>query len=265
MKRTQPPTLPKAPRAKQPFTVAVVGRPNVGKSSLVNRIIGRREAIVDDRPGVTRDRLSYPASWQNHKFSIIDTGGIYNDGTAIGNIDFQQEIEEQAQLAIAASQLVILVVDGKAGLHPLDRELALALHKSSLPLILAVNKLDNQQKLLSSYEFYELAIDRVLGISALNGLGVAELLDQVVANQPTRAQTSKNPAAEAEAINIAIVGKPNAGKSTLLNTLLGEVRSIVSDQAGTTRDSVDAVVVRKPPELSFYRYRWHQAQSQSKR
>jgi GTP-binding protein len=220
--------------------VAVVGRPNVGKSSLVNKIIGRREAIVHNAPGVTRDRKYFAAEWSNCQFTLIDTGGIYNDDNLNRSIDFQKDIETQVRVALAEANLIIMVADGKTGLHHLDQEVALLLKRSGRPVLLAINKMETRKRDLNVYEFYNLGSEKVFPISAITGSGVADLLDEVVNELKIQPNFTKNN----DSIRVAIVGRPNVGKSSLLNTLLGAERSIVSPVSGTTRDSIDEELIR---------------------
>ena len=209
--------------------VAVVGRPNVGKSTFFNRIIGKRISIVNDEPGVTRDRIYADAEWCGHSFTMIDTGGI----ELKSEDKFSKHILAQADIAIDMADLILFLVDGKEGLTASDLDVAHKLRRCKKPVLLVVNKLDtfNEESL---YEFYSLGLGEPIGISAEQALGLGDLLDRVVENLP------KNSAEEAdETIKVAIVGKPNAGKSSIINRLLGENRVIVSDVAGTTRDAVD--------------------------
>ena len=227
--------------------IAVVGRPNVGKSSLVNKIIGRREAIVHNAPGVTRDRKVFAAEWANCQFSLIDTGWIYNDYSLNRSLDFQKDIEEQARVALAEADLIVMVADGKTGLHPLDQEVALLLKRSGRPTLLAVNKMETSKRDLNLYEFYNLGIEKVFPVSAITGSGVADLLDEAVSELKIKPNFTENN----DAIRVAIVGRPNAGKSSLLNALLGAERSIVSPVSGTTRDSIDVELVREQTAFRF--------------
>ena len=209
--------------------VAVVGRPNVGKSTFFNRIIGKRISIVNDEPGVTRDRIYADAEWCGHSFTMIDTGGI----ELKSEDKFSKHILAQADIAIDMADLILFLVDGKEGLTASDLDVAHKLRRCKKPVLLVVNKLDtfNEEAL---YEFYSLGLGEPIGISAEQALGLGDLLDRVVENLP------KNSAEEVdETIKVAIVGKPNAGKSSIINRLLGENRVIVSDVAGTTRDAVD--------------------------
>ncbi|GBR76301.1 ribosome-associated GTPase EngA [Candidatus Termititenax persephonae] len=231
----------------KPKVVAIVGRPNVGKSSLANKIIGRREAIVHNAPGVTRDRKYLAAEWAGCQFTVIDTGGIYNDDTLNRSLDFQKDIEEQVAVALQEADLIIMVADGKIGLHHLDQAVALLLRRSGRKVLLAVNKMETNKRDLNLYEFYNLGLEKVFAVSAITGGGVADLLDAAVAElkiKPGLAQPST-------AIRVAIVGRPNVGKSSLLNALLGRERSIVSPLAGTTRDAIDEEISRAKTIFRF--------------
>lgn len=214
---------------KEPL-VAIVGRPNVGKSTLFNRIVGKRISIVNDEPGVTRDRIFAHASWLDNGFTIIDTGGL--DFEKKDEISFG--IVKQAKLAIEMAEVIIFVVDGKAGLTAADEEVVQVLRKSKKPILLAVNKIDNYDASLE-YEYYSLGLGSPYLVSSLHGKGVGDLLDAVVSHFPKELLQRE----QDDTIKIAIVGKPNAGKSSLINRLVGEERVIVSSIAGTTRDSVD--------------------------
>jgi len=226
--------------------IAIVGRPNVGKSALFNRICQKRLSIVDEREGVTRDRLYAKAEIFGRPFQIIDTGGIDPAGTAL----FNSEIKAQALAAVVEADGIIFVVDGQVGPSPLDEEVARILHKSKKPIILAVNKMDNSEHDYKTHQFLSLGLPNILPISALQGNQIAELLetilDKVAANHPTVEAEELQPFIEQfpqGTIRVAIVGRPNVGKSTLLNQLLEEDRSIVSPIAGTTRDAIDATIV----------------------
>jgi GTP-binding protein len=216
-----------------PMKVALVGRPNVGKSSLFNRMLGSKRAIVHEIPGVTRDCLIGQVESFGQMFQLIDTGGISLDNQAI----LQKQIYAQTLQAIKESYSLIIVVDGKEGLHPVDREIAMLVLKEKKTVIVAVNKMDNPSQLSKFHEFYALGIEQMFATSAIQGHGLADILEalnkQIVCDQPVK---------QVETIKVAIVGKTNVGKSTLLNTLLGYTRSIVSDLAGTTRDAIDSVV-----------------------
>ena len=214
--------------------VAIVGRPNVGKSTLVNRLIGHRNSIVDDRPGVTRDRIYFDVEWQNKLFTVIDTGGIVP-----GDEDeIMLSIYDQAKIACDEADKIIFVVDGKDGVHPVDEDIANILRQSDKPVFVAVNKLDNPESLAMMSDFYSLAIGELVGISALHGSGgVGDLLDMVTKDFEITEEETPD-----ETIKIAIVGRPNAGKSSIVNALLNEDRVIVSDISGTTRDSIDSKI-----------------------
>lgn len=211
--------------------VAVVGRPNVGKSTFFNRVIGKRVAIVDDQPGVTRDRNFAHADWAGHEFFIVDTGGVV-EGSDEG---LDVAIREQAMMAVEEADVILLLVDGKAGVHPLDERLAEVLRKTSKPVLLVVNKVDNLPNDQSYLDFWSLGMDEPIPVSALSGKGSGDLLDRVLEVLPesTEADTDE------DAIRVAIVGKPNVGKSSFVNRLVGEERVVVSEVAGTTRDPID--------------------------
>ena len=209
--------------------VAIVGKPNVGKSTFFNRISGQRISIVKDTPGVTRDRLYADAEWCGKKFTLVDTGGLELKSTD----EMWRHIKKQAEIAIDTADVIIFFTDVKSGIGSDDEEVALKLKKSGKPVVLAVNKLDTYKPELL-YEYYNLALGEPFGISAEHGTGIGDLLDEVVSHFP------ENEAADEEAgLKIAVVGKPNAGKSSLCNKLLGIERTIVSDVAGTTRDAID--------------------------
>ncbi len=213
--------------------VAIVGRPNVGKSTLVNRIVGARKSIVDDMPGVTRDRIYFDANWQGKDFIIIDTGGIITDD----DDEFVNNILSQAKHAVDEADTIIFLVDAKNGLSPYDYDIANILRKSGKEVLLVANKVDSNSQKNDLSEFYALGFGEAHPLSALHGCGgVGDLLDIIVNDiEPVRA-----PEDEKEVIKIAIVGKPNAGKSSILNNLLNEQRAIVSDVSGTTRDSINS-------------------------
>lgn len=211
--------------------VAIVGRPNVGKSTFFNKVCGRRISIVKDELGVTRDRIYGDAEWCGHAFSIVDTGGL----DVKNKDDFQMNITRQAQIAVELADVVLLFVDGKEGLVSADFDAANFLRKYNVPVVLVVNKLDNNE-VEKTYEFYELGLGTPFGISAEQNKGFGDVLDEVVKNFKVKIA----PEDEKETIKIAIVGKPNAGKSSLVNKLLGVERVMVSNVAGTTRDSIDS-------------------------
>jgi len=231
--------------------VALVGRPNVGKSALFNSLAGERLAIVDDIPGTTRDRIMAETEWNGVYFDIVDTGGIDpaqggETPLSIGSAAFIQEIREQAQLAIEESDAVLFLVDGESGVTPADKEVAEILRRSQKknpdgsrtpPIFLVVNKCENEARRAAAIEFYELGLGDPHPISALHGIGVGDLLDALVASFP------ETEAEEDDSVKIAIVGKPNAGKSSLLNRLTGSERAIVSPIPGTTRDAVDTRIL----------------------
>lgn len=219
---------------KRKPTVAIVGRPNVGKSTFVNRLIGNRNSIVDDLPGVTRDRIYFDVEWQDKSFTCIDTGGIIP-----GDEDeIMVSIFDQARIATEEADKIIFIVDGKEGINPIDYDIANILRQSKKPVFLAVNKLDNPQSMLMISDFYALAIGDPMPISALHGSGgVGDLLDAVTEDFEPVTENS-----EEKNIKIAIVGRPNAGKSSIVNAILNKNRVIVSDVSGTTRDSIDSEV-----------------------
>jgi ribosome-associated GTPase EngA len=212
--------------------VAVVGYPNVGKSSLVNRLTGSREAVVHERPGVTRDRNEIPCEWNGRTFTLIDTGGI--DAQDLDPI--AGSIRDQARAALNDAEVAVLVVDAKAGMRPGDPEMADLLRRSKLPVIVAANKIDGVGALTLAAEFYGLGLGEPLAVSAAQGLGTGDLLDRVVALLPDEDEDAE---ADDDVIRLAIIGRPNVGKSSLVNRFLGADRVIVSDVAGTTRDAID--------------------------
>ena len=210
--------------------VAIVGRPNVGKSTLFNKLIGRRLSIVEDTPGVTRDRIYADAEWLTHSFTLIDTGGIEPASEDIIAV----QMRRQAELAIETADVILFLVDGREGLTAADEEVAAMLRRSNKPVVLAVNKLDAPKYNDAIYEFYALGLGDPIIISAGQGLGLGDMLDEVCAHFPEEtAEEGEHP------LNIAVVGKPNVGKSSLVNAILGEARCIVSNIPGTTRDAVD--------------------------
>lgn len=215
-------------------TVAIIGRPNVGKSSLFNRLFGDKLAITDDASGITRDRLYTKCEWLNQEFSIIDTGGI-----ELKNVPFMEEIKAQAQLAIDEADVIILVTDGRVGVTNGDKDVIKILHKSKKPVIVAANKIDDVKFMDNIYEFYNLGVDDVIAVSALHGIGVGDLLDKVVELLPEKKEKRYD-----DAVEFCIIGQPNVGKSSLTNAILGTERVIVSDIAGTTRDAIDSKFTR---------------------
>ena len=221
--------------------VAVVGRPNVGKSTLFNRIAGEKISIVQDTPGVTRDRIYADADWLNHKFTLIDTGGLEPASAEF----IPQQMLEQAQLAIDSADVVLFVANVVDGITEGDRLATDILRRSKKPVVMAVNKVDSLAREEGIYEFYELALGSVIAVSAEHALGIGDLLDEIVAHFPTPNEDED----ENEVIKIAVVGKPNVGKSSLINKLLGENRVIVSNVPGTTRDAVDTFVKKADQEF----------------
>jgi ribosome-associated GTPase EngA len=209
--------------------VAIVGRPNVGKSTLFNRLTGSREAIVDEVSGVTRDRNYGVSNWNGIDFSVIDTGGYVQNSDDI----FEEEINKQVLLAIEESDLILFMVDVTCGIHELDSSVASLLRRVDKKVLVVVNKVDNGERLLDANEFYNLGLGDYFPLSSMNGSGTGELLDEVVKNLP-----AEEPGPMPDLPRIAIVGRPNVGKSSLVNSLLGEERNIVTPVAGTTRDSI---------------------------
>lgn len=212
--------------------VAIVGRPNVGKSTLFNKLAGQRISIVQDTPGVTRDRVYAQAEWLRYNFTIIDTGGIEPESEDI----IISQMRRQAQIAIETADVIVFIVDGKEGLTAADKEVAQMLRKSKKPIVLVVNKIDSLKEEDNAYEFYNLGIGEPITISASQALGLGDMLDRVVEHFDVNHEDEE----EDEIIRIAFMGKPNVGKSSLINKLLGEERVIVSDVPGTTRDAVDS-------------------------
>src|SRR5438445_342725 len=222
--------------------VAVVGRPNVGKSTLFNRLIGERVAIVEDTPGITRDRIYGECDWRGREFRVVDTGGL-----GMGEEDpFHAKIRAQAELAIEEADAIVFVTDVAEGLSPIDRDLADMLRRSNKPVLIAVNKADNEKREQSAPEFYELGLGEVFPIAAHQGRGVADLLDALVEALPPSADDEET---DEDRIRLCIVGRPNVGKSSLLNAIVGDERAIVSEVPGTTLDAVDV-----PFELGEQRF-----------
>lgn len=221
--REEGPFMPKA-------VVAIVGRPNVGKSTIFNRLVGERISIVEDTPGVTRDRIYAEAEWLTTTFNIIDTGGI-----EFTNEPLLKKVRQQAELAIDEADVIIFIVDGVEGITHADEEVAKLLYQSKKPVVLAVNKIDHFERQSYIYEFYSLGFGEPFPISGTHGIGIGDLLDEVVAHFPQKQFEEKDD----ETIYFSVIGRPNVGKSSLVNALLNEERVIVSDQEGTTREAVD--------------------------
>lgn len=235
--------------ARKPL-VALVGRPNVGKSTLFNRLVGERMAVTDDIPGTTRDRLIAESDWRGIIFNVVDTGGIevyQPKGTrdesplAEGSADFVPQIRAQALVAMEDADVIVMLVDTLHGITAADEEIAEILRRTSKPVVIAANKADTMAKMNTAMEFYALGLGPVIGISAIHGLGIGDLLDEIV-NGMHEAEIALDYEDDDDHLKIAIVGRPNAGKSTLLNHLLGEDRAIVSPLSGTTRDALDTQI-----------------------
>jgi GTP-binding protein len=223
-------------------TVAIIGRPNVGKSTLFNRIVGGRDAIVTDLPGTTRDRHFGDAEWNGRSFWVVDTGGMVPDS----DDSMDRAIRKQAELAIAEADLILFVVDGKAGVHPVDQAVAHYLRRAKAPALLVVNKLDDLPNTTAQLDFYSLGLGDPIPVSAAVGKASGDLLDRVVERFPAE------PVEEGtDEIKVAIVGRPNVGKSSIANRLLGEERYVVAEEAGTTRDAVDSVLRYHDRTLRF--------------
>jgi GTP-binding protein len=223
-------------------TVAIVGRPNVGKSTLFNRILGGRKAIVSDQAGTTRDRHFGDAEWNGRRFWLVDTGGLLPESTD----SMDRAIRKQVEFAVAESDLVIFVVDGREGLNPVDREIAAQLRKTGRPVLLAVNKLDDLPRTTADAEFYRLGLGDPLAVSAQVGKASGDLLDAVVERLPPW-----DTAEDEATVHVAVIGRPNAGKSSLINRLLGEERLVVAPEAGTTRDAIDSPLRYHGKTLNF--------------
>lgn len=212
--------------------IAIVGRPNVGKSTIFNRIVGERISIVEDIPGVTRDRIYSSAEWLTHEFNLIDTGGI-----DIGDEPFLEQIRQQAEIAIEEADVIIFITNGREGVTTADEQVAKILYRSKKPVVLAVNKVDNPEMRDQIYDFYALGFGEPFPISGSHGLGLGDLLDEAVKHFPNEETIDYNE----DVIKFCLIGRPNVGKSSLVNAILGEDRVIVSDIAGTTRDAIDSL------------------------
>ena len=225
--------------------VAIVGRPNVGKSTLFNIFANSRISIVEDTPGVTRDRLYADTEWLDNEFMMVDTGGI-----EIMNTDkIAVSIRQQAQIAIAEAEVMLFVCDARAGITHEDAEVAKMLRQSKKPIVLAINKADSPKQEMEIFEFYNLGIGEPIPVSAANHLGLGDLLDAVVEKFPETSAYGED--GNEDEIKVALIGRPNVGKSSIFNTLVGEERSIVSDVAGTTRDAIDTPVIREGQKFLF--------------
>ncbi len=213
--------------------VAIVGRPNVGKSTLFNRIVGSRMAIVESEPGITRDRLCQDAEWSGHSFTLVDTGGL--DLRESSENEISQGVRRQAELAVGEADAVLFVVDARAGLNPGDHEVSSMIRRSNKPCLLVVNKVENFESPTHIYDFYRLGLGDPVPVSAIEGLNTGDLLDKLIELLPPVKEDDYDP----DVIKIAVIGRPNVGKSSLVNVILGEERVIVSDIPGTTRDAID--------------------------
>ncbi|HLR01434.1 MAG TPA: ribosome biogenesis GTPase Der [Virgibacillus sp.] len=223
-------------------TIAIVGKPNVGKSTIFNRLVGERISIVEDTPGVTRDRLYAQGEWLNQVFNVIDTGGI-----DLGDEPLLVQVREQAEIAIDEADVIVFIVNGKDGITAADDEVAKLLFKSNKPVVLAVNKMDNPEMHAQIYEYYSLGFGEPYPISGSHGLGLGDLLDAVVKKFPSLPEDEKDD----DIISFCVIGRPNVGKSSLVNTVLNEERVIVSDIEGTTRDAIDTPFTRDGERFSI--------------
>jgi GTP-binding protein len=231
--------------------VAVVGRPNVGKSTLVNRFVGRRDAIVEEKPGVTRDRKMLEADWNGRSFTLVDTGGWLAPTSGDGAAPLARQVSSQAERAVADADVILMVVDVNVGITEEDAQVARILQRTEKPVLLVANKADDDRREHESWSLARLGLGAPHPVSAIHGRGSGDLLDALVAVLPEEALDAAGPAAEDGIFSVAIVGRPNVGKSTLFNRLVGDERSIVHDLPGTTRDAVDTVVETDDGPLRF--------------
>src|SRR5207253_2471503 len=235
--------------------VAVVGRPNVGKSTFFNRMIGERVAVLEDLPGTTRDRIYGDTDWNGREFTLIDTGGLeFGSGIPVGQVgldgqpgDIMKHVKAQAELAIEEADVIVFMVDARSGITAADEEVADLLRRTEKPVILAANKADNAARRLDAVEFYSLGLGEPIVISSIQGTGTGDLLDVIVESLPPEDETEDED--DEDVSRIAIVGRPNVGKSSLLNAILGTERSIVSEVPGTTRDAIDTELMYKDRKL----------------
>ena len=237
-------TVAAGPRSRP--LVAVVGRPNVGKSTLVNRIVGRREAIVEERPGVTRDRKFLEAEWAGREFTLVDTGGWLDSRDSL-----EGQVSAQSERAIAAADVVLMITDATIGITDDDAKVATMLRRVGRPVVLVANKVDGDSRDTDAWVFARLGLGDPVPVSALHGRGTGDMLDAVVAMLPPEEEAPESSDDETKAPSVAIVGRPNVGKSTLFNRLIGDERSVVHDMPGTTRDSVDTVVSTEAGDIRF--------------
>ena len=239
------------PRVAQLPVVAVIGRPNVGKSTLVNRFVGRRDAIVQEDPGVTRDRKELPVEWNGRTFVVVDTGGWLSPGSSEG-AGLAQLVSKQAERAIASADVLLLVVDVTVGVTEEDARVARILQRAAKPVILVANKVDDQRREADTWDFARLGLGEPCAVSAIHGRGSGDLLDLIVGALPAADPEVDEAGDDADHVfSVAVVGRPNAGKSTLFNRLVGDDRSVVHDEPGTTRDAVDTIVETADGPIRF--------------